>query len=238
RDPPTRHDHDRGHTARMGGPRRRHGHRRGGPLPHRDRQGGDRLRGPHLRYGPPDRRARRRPSRRRRHRRDRRRMNEAPFVWGTDTVRRSRGIPFLVYEPRRTNAADLLEDARRWGGRVHVVQGGRRLTFDELLDLVPKAAAVLGDQGVRPGDRVMLLAFNSIEWVVGFWAVLVAGGVVVLANAWWSEAELQHSLDMVDAALVLADRRSAKLVRTDGPVLDLEGLAAEAAGRAAPAPST
>ena len=71
-----------------------------------------------------------------------------PFVWGTDMVRRDTGIPFLVYEPRRKNAALLLDDARRWGGRVHLVRGERRLTFDELGDLVPKAAAVLGNHGV------------------------------------------------------------------------------------------
>lgn len=39
------------------------------------------------------------------------------FVWGTETVRRSDGVPFLVYEPRRRNAAELLEDARHWGER-------------------------------------------------------------------------------------------------------------------------
>ena len=134
-------------------------------------------------------------------------INEAPFTWGTDIVRRDTGIPFMVYEPRRKSAVLLLDDARRWGGRTHLVKGGRRLTFDELGELVPKVAAVLGDHGVRPGDRVMLLAFNSIEWVVGFWAVLAAGGVVVLANAWWSEAELRHSLGVVDVHLVLADER-------------------------------
>jgi len=164
-------------------------------------------------------------------------MSQPPFAWGTDTVRRTTGIPFLVYEPRRTNAASLLDDARRWGGRVHLVRGGHRLTFDELFDLVPKTAAVLGDRGVKPGDRVMLLAFNSIEWVVGFWAVLAAGGVVVLANAWWSEAEVQHSLAVADATLVLADERSAKLVPPGPAVVTLEDLTAEAARRSGPLPA-
>jgi long-chain acyl-CoA synthetase len=160
------------------------------------------------------------------------------FEWGTDMIRRDTGIPFLVYEPRRKSAALLLDDARRWGGRVHLVRGGRRLTFEELDELVPKAAAVLGDHGVRPGDRVMLLAFNSIEWVVGFWAVLAAGGVVVLANAWWSEAELAHSLGVVDVQLVLADAHSAKRLPAGVPVVDVEDLVAAAAGRGGRSPST
>jgi len=157
------------------------------------------------------------------------------FPWGTDIVRRESGLPFLVYEPRRTDAADLLDDVRHWGERVHLVRGDQRMTFAELLDIVPRAAAVLADHGAGPGDRVMLLAFNSVEWIVGYWATLAAGGVVVLANAWWSEAELQHSLGVVDAQLVLADAHSAKRVPAGVPVLDVEDLATDAAGRSATA---
>ena len=156
------------------------------------------------------------------------------FVWGTEIVRRATGIPFLVYEPRRTNATQLLDDVRHWGDRVHLVRGRRRMTYAELLDLVPRAAGVLADHGVGPDDRVMLLAFNSVEWIVAFWATLAAGAVVVLANPWWSEEEVGHGLGVVDAALVLADPRSARLVPDRVPVLELEALTAEAsaAGRA------
>lgn len=153
------------------------------------------------------------------------------FVWGTQIVRRTDGIPFLVYEPRRTNAAELLDDVRHWGDRIHLVRGEERVTYTDLLDRVPRTAAVLADHGVRPGDRVMLLAFNSVEWIVGFWATVAADAVVVLANAWWSEAELRHALSVVDVRLVLADPRSANLVPAGAPVLELEDMAARAEGR-------
>jgi len=156
------------------------------------------------------------------------------FVWGTDIRRRDGGIPFLVYEPRRTDAAELLDDVRHWGDRLHLVRGGQRVTYAELLDLVPRAAAVLADHGVGPGDRVMLLAFNSVEWIVAFWAVLAAGAVVVLANPWWSAEEARHGHSVADPALVLADPRSARLVPDGGAWLELEELAVQASapGRA------
>jgi acyl-CoA synthetase (AMP-forming)/AMP-acid ligase II len=154
---------------------------------------------------------------------------ENRFVWGTETVRRTTGIPFLVYEPRRTDAADLLDDVRHWGDRVHLVRGEQRMTYAELLDLVPRAARVLDDHGVGPGDRVMLLSFNSVEWIVAYWAILARGAVVVLANPWWSEAELRHSLDVVDVALVLADPKSAQLVPERVPLLEVDALARSAA---------
>ncbi len=156
------------------------------------------------------------------------------FVWGTEPVRRADGIPFLTYEPRRTDAAELLDDVRHWGDRVHLVRGEQRLTFAELDDLVSRSAEVLADHGVGPGDRVMLLAFNSVEWIVGFWATLAARAVVVLANAWWSEAELRHALGVVDVALILADPRSAKLVPAGAPLCELADLVERAAGRPPP----
>ena len=162
------------------------------------------------------------------------------FVWGTETTVRESGIPFLVYEPRRTDAAQLLDDVGHWGDRVHLVRGGQRMTYSELLDLVPRVGTVLRDHGVGPGGRVMLLAFNSAEWIAGFWATLAAGAVVVLANAWWSEAELGHALGVVDVDLVLADPRSARLVPAGVPVLELEEMVAQAGGRpalAAPPPA-
>ncbi len=158
----------------------------------------------------------------------------ARFAWGTDTVRRDDGIPFLVYEPRRSDAAQLLDDVRHWGDRPHLVRGQQRMTYAELLDLVPRAASVLADHGVGPGDRVMLLAFNSVEWIVAFWATLSAGAVVVLANPWWSEAELRHGLGVVDVSLVLADPRSAQLVPAGEAVLELEDLAAQASAPGCP----
>ena len=57
--------------------------------------------------------------------------------------------------------------------------------------------------------------------------------MVVLANAWWSEAELQHALGVVDVDLVLADPRSATLVPAGVPVLELEEMVTQAAGRPA-----
>jgi acyl-CoA synthetase (AMP-forming)/AMP-acid ligase II len=112
---------------------------------------------------------------------------------------------------------------------VHLVRGKQRVTYAELLDLVPRAAAVLADHGVAPGDRVMLLGFNSVEWIVGFWATLAAGAVVVLANPWWSEAEVRHALGVVDVALVLVDPRSATLVPPETAALQLEEMTARAA---------
>jgi long-chain acyl-CoA synthetase len=144
--------------------------------------------------------------------------NQAPSTrapWGTRIVRSTGpGHPFLQYEVRRRRLPELLGDAARWGDRAHLVQGGRRLTYRRFLAAVETVAATLARRGVRPGDRLLLLAANSPEWVVTFWAALRCGAVLAPGNGWWSEEEVDHAVRLVTPSLVVGDpRRLARVPR-------------------------
>jgi len=148
------------------------------------------------------------------------------FAWG-DEVSRSElgGTSFLVFEPRRTRLPQLLLDARRWGARTHLVQGARELSFDDTLAAVTAVAAHLRDDlGIRPGDRVLILAANSPEWVVSLWAGLAIGAVVAPGNGWWSEEEVQHALDLVEPQVVIGDARRLEKVPAGTRTIDVADL--------------
>lgn len=152
-------------------------------------------------------------------------------VWGSDIVRRDVGVRFLCYEPRRRHAADLLLDARRFADRVHLVQGDRRLTFADVDRASARVAAALAARGVRPGGRVLLLAANSPEWVVAFWAGIRAGALVSLGNAWWGPEDVAHALDLLEPAAVVCDAESRPLLgdagdRGDGTTFDVDTVRA------------
>jgi long-chain acyl-CoA synthetase len=145
-------------------------------------------------------------------------------------VRRSAGIPFLMYDARPRSVAQLLDEAARWGNRTHLVQGTVRVTFDELLSSVDVAAGNLVRLGVRPGDRVLLLGWNSVDWLIGFWAIIRAGGVVVLGNSWWSDDEVEHAVVSCEPALILVDATRERLVGGGVAVAPLAGLDARPLG--------
>ena len=130
--------------------------------------------------------------------------------WGkeiaTETIG---GVPFRMYTQRPRRVESLLGFAGRWGARPHIVQGERVVSFAELHRAVLAKARQLVECHVGRGDRVFLLGWNSPEWVVNFWACLRAGAVPVLANAWWSEAEIADGLMALQPVLTLADERSA-----------------------------
>ncbi len=130
-----------------------------------------------------------------------------PAVWGREIgVELVNGHPCKVYRVRPRSMAELLRGGRRWPARTFLVEGARRLSFADFEAAVARVAAGLAPLGVGPGRRVVLLAYNSIEWLAGFWAVQALGGVAVLCNAWWSPQEVRHALDEIEPALVLADQ--------------------------------
>jgi steroid-24-oyl-CoA synthetase len=160
-----------------------------------------------------------------------------PAVWGmeigTEVVR---GIPFRVYTERPRDIGALLAFADRWGDRPHIVQGERVVTFADLRRAAEAKASALVARGVAPGERVLLVGFNSPEWIINFWACVTVGAVPVLGNAWWGRGEIVDALELLDPALVLADARAARSLPADAPRGTWECSApTEPAGPPAPA---
>lgn len=115
------------------------------------------------------------------------------------------GVPFRMYMNRPRRIQQMFRFAQEWGARPFIVQGDRVVTFDTLRDASAHKANRLLDSGVRRGDRVMLLGWNSPDWVLNFWACARIGAVPVLANAWWSEDEIADAIRLLQPAVTLAD---------------------------------
>ena len=126
--------------------------------------------------------------------------------WGDEVVDgRHGGHPGLVYRVRPTSFAELVTGVDRWQARTFLVHGRRRISFGEFFAAVGAARDRLVHLGVQPGDRVLLLAYNSPEWVLALWAIWSAGGVPVLGNRWWSGPEAEHCVTVVEPRAVVTD---------------------------------
>jgi acyl-CoA synthetase (AMP-forming)/AMP-acid ligase II len=134
-------------------------------------------------------------------------MDELAELWGTEfgpaTVN---GHPGLAFDPRPTEFDHLLVGAERWADREFLVQADRRITHGEFAAAIPAAASWLAERGVGPGDRVLLLSYNSPDFVLALWGLWWLGAVPVFGNRWWSDAEIEHALTITRPVLGLTDR--------------------------------
>ncbi|MEY9211775.1 AMP-binding protein [Thermobifida halotolerans] len=110
--------------------------------------------------------------------------------------------------------------ATRFGQKTAVVEGDRRITYGELDERVGRLGALFRDSGLRPGDRVALLAANELEYPEIQAACLRSGFALVPLNTRLAERELRFILSDCAPDLLIAgrgeERRAAALAAEVG----------------------
>lgn len=101
-----------------------------------------------------------------------------------------------IYEFLRDNAQNNPE-------KVAIIYYGRQIRFRELDELSDRFAAALIDSGLKQGDRVCLYLENCPQFVIAYFGILKAGGVVVAANPMFKKDELLYELKDSGARIVL-----------------------------------
>jgi long-chain acyl-CoA synthetase len=77
-----------------------------------------------------------------------------------------------------------------------------RLTYREIGDLSDRLAAALAKMGVKKGDRVGIDLVNSAQFVIAFFAILKAGGIVVALNPTFPPAKKAEQI--IDSGIEIA----------------------------------
>ncbi|MCL4788717.1 MAG: AMP-binding protein [Verrucomicrobia bacterium] len=109
--------------------------------------------------------------------------------------------------------------ARRFPDKVALVCEDERVTYVEIENRANRLANWLIAQGVRRGDRVGIFLGNEVNAVVGFFAVLKAGGVFVLINPGTKGPKLAYILrDCGAVGLITSHRLFAPLADAVGAV--------------------
>jgi long-chain acyl-CoA synthetase len=104
-----------------------------------------------------------------------------------------------------TNLAGIVRDAQEARGEwLAVRQGELALTYAELALASGRAAALLRDAGVGPGDRVALMLPNVMAYPLFFYGSLAAGAAVVPMNPLLKSREVAYYLGDSGASVIFA----------------------------------
>lgn len=127
---------------------------------------------------------------------------------------RGHRVPVLVN--RRRSLRDFVVGAVDHGDADFLVLGERRISHTEFVDLVAaEAAALAADHDIAKGDRVAILAANSPDWVIAYFALVSMGAVVCLYNGWWTPDEIRHATELTTPKLILGDEKRLARVPAD-----------------------
>jgi fatty-acyl-CoA synthase len=118
----------------------------------------------------------------------------------------------LSFEPL-TPTSFLQRSATVFARRLAVVDGEVSRTYAELWERARLLAGGLAGTGVRPGDRVAVLAANSHLMLESTFGVPAAGAVMVPMNIRLSSDELAYILDHAEVSVLLHDDDLAPLAR-------------------------
>ncbi|MCP1493845.1 long-chain acyl-CoA synthetase [Peribacillus frigoritolerans] len=129
-------------------------------------------------------------------------------------------IPAVLSYEDKPLYSFLKESAEEFPDKVSIHFQGKELTFREVHESALKFAAYLKSIGLQKGERVAVMLPNCPQGVIGFFGILMAGGVVVQTNPTYTERELEYQMKDSGAKMILVmdilfPRVSAVASRTD-----------------------
>jgi len=112
-------------------------------------------------------------------------MNDKPWLAHYD-----KGVPHTVDIPNVPLFHFLDESARKYPDRACTIFKGAVISYREMNELSDHMAAALVELGVKKGDRVGIFMPNLPQFVIAYFGILKAGGVVVAVNPTYPPDEI------------------------------------------------
>lgn len=127
------------------------------------------------------------------------------------------GVPHHIDYPDVPLYHFLEDAARRYPDHAAIIFKGGKLTYRQLNELADRVAAALAKMGVKKGDRVAILMANSPQFIIAYFGILKAGGIVAACNPLYAPPELEHQLNDCGAEVIFAMSRFYPVVKRVQP---------------------
>ena len=116
----------------------------------------------------------------------------------------------LSYPERMNVSHDFIDRhvVEGHGARIAIIGEGIEWTYSELAERVNRIAnALVRDLDLKPGQRVLLRAPNNPMMVAIYFAIIIAGGVVVATMPLLRAKEIAYPLNKAKISLAICDHR-------------------------------
>ena len=123
------------------------------------------------------------------------------------------GVAETVTVPDHSLDWYLAETAEKKPDNVAMIFQGKEITYREFNEASDAVAAALAASGFKKGDRAVIYMPNTPHFMIIYFGILRAGGVVIATNPLYTERELEHQLKDCGAETVFVMSRYYPLLK-------------------------
>ena len=135
-----------------------------------------------------------------------------------------KGVPQTINYPPVPIFYFLEESARKYPERACTIFKGAAISFREMNAITDKLAAALAGLGVKKGDRVGIFIPNTPQFVMIYFGILKAGGVVVAIDSRYTAPEIVHQANDAGIETMFVMSNFYKTMKTAQPDTQIKTL--------------
>ncbi|MDX1664985.1 MAG: AMP-binding protein, partial [Candidatus Promineifilaceae bacterium] len=117
------------------------------------------------------------------------------------------GVPTEVDIPDQPLHEFLRQSALSFPDHPAIIFKGNKISYRELDQLSDAVAASLAANGFQKGDRALIYMVNMPQFVITFYGIVKAGGIVIATNPLYTDRELEHQIGDCGAETVFVMSR-------------------------------
>lgn len=121
------------------------------------------------------------------------------------------GVPEHLHYPDMLVFGFLEQSARQYPQKDALIEGNQHVSYDNLLSRSKQLALRLIEWGLQSGDRVGLCLPNCMDFVISYYAILMAGGVVAAINPSYPFRELDFQVGISKPTFFIGSHKNSEI---------------------------
>lgn len=142
------------------------------------------------------------------------------------------GVPVALEYPQVPLFYFFDEAAKKYPQQACTIYEGQVITYQEMKTLTDRLACWLVAEGLKKGECVGIFLPNIPQFILAYFAILKAGGVVVALNPQYKQREIEFQINDAGVKVIFALDTSYDLLKSIQPKMTLQRLVLSALGDA------
>ena len=139
-------------------------------------------------------------------------MNDKPWIKNYD-----KGVPTTIEYPKGPIFQFLDYAAQKYPDRACTIFKGAAVSYKEMNAITDHIAGALAAMGIKKGDRVGIFMPNTPQFVMAYFGILKAGGVVVATNPLYTPPEIEYQVNDSGVEIMFVMTNFYKTIKTAQP---------------------